>query len=183
MLGLGLAAGLLPARTVQAQSQIRHVIQADETLSALAERYGTTIAAIVSLNNLSDGQNIPVGLALLIPAGSGRNRSSHIRMCRHTRNSGRRKPEDHCAAVQGVHGCPRVGQRYRQCQSDQHGSAVMHSTHNVGHGANAGGHGHTHFHESALCQPTHGSRRRNPLPHCKQVRCIGGTPEGHQWNH
>ena len=70
VLGLGLAAGLLPARTVQAQSQIRHVIQADETLSALAERYGTTIAAIVSLNNLSDGQNIPVGLALLIPAGS-----------------------------------------------------------------------------------------------------------------
>ena len=70
LLGLGLVAGLLPSQTVQAQGQIRHVIQADETLSAIAERYGTTIAALVSLNNLSVGQNIPAGLVLLIPAGS-----------------------------------------------------------------------------------------------------------------
>ncbi len=48
-----------------------HVVQAGETLSQIAQRYGTTVAALVAENGLSSADLIRVGMRLTIPkAGS-----------------------------------------------------------------------------------------------------------------
>lgn len=48
-----------------------HVVQAGETLSGIAQRYGTTVAALVEANGLGDANLIRVGMRLLIVKGSG----------------------------------------------------------------------------------------------------------------
>jgi lysozyme len=47
--------------------QRTHTVKSGDTLYALAIRYGTTVAAIASANNLSDPNNIKVGQVLIIP--------------------------------------------------------------------------------------------------------------------
>lgn len=44
-----------------------HTVKSGDTLYALAIRYGTTVAAIASANNLSNPNNIKVGQVLIIP--------------------------------------------------------------------------------------------------------------------
>src|SRR6185503_6337250 len=45
-----------------------YVVQSGDTLSAIANRYGTTVQAIVSLNNLSDPGRLSIGQVLKIPS-------------------------------------------------------------------------------------------------------------------
>lgn len=46
-----------------------HVVQAGETLSQIAQRYGTTVAALVAANGLGSADLIRVGMRLTIPKG------------------------------------------------------------------------------------------------------------------
>lgn len=46
-----------------------HVVQAGETLSQVAQRYGTTVAALVAANGLGSADLIRVGMRLTIPKG------------------------------------------------------------------------------------------------------------------
>lgn len=46
---------------------IVHVVQVGETLAAIAESYGTTVEAILELNDLPDPDVIPVGESILVP--------------------------------------------------------------------------------------------------------------------
>jgi LysM repeat protein len=43
-------------------------VQSGDTLSAIATRFGTTVRAIVDLNNLADPNRLSVGQVLLIPS-------------------------------------------------------------------------------------------------------------------
>jgi len=45
-----------------------HVVEEGETLSTIAERYGTTVDELLSLNNVPDPNNVPVGQPLILPA-------------------------------------------------------------------------------------------------------------------
>ena len=47
---------------------IVYTIQRDDTLSRIAARYGTTVAILVELNNISNKNRIRAGHKLLIPA-------------------------------------------------------------------------------------------------------------------
>jgi len=65
--------GPTPAATPKptAAAPIVHVVQAGETLSGIAQRFGTTVAALVAANGLSSADLIRVGMRLTIPkAGS-----------------------------------------------------------------------------------------------------------------
>ena len=44
-----------------------HVVQVGETLGTIAESYGTTVEAILELNDLPNADVIPVGESILIP--------------------------------------------------------------------------------------------------------------------
>lgn len=46
---------------------VRHTVAPGDTLGALAERYGSTVPAIVAANGLADADTIAVGQALVIP--------------------------------------------------------------------------------------------------------------------
>lgn len=46
-----------------------YTVQAGDTLSAIAQRFGTTVEAIVAANNLADPDSIQVGQELIIPPG------------------------------------------------------------------------------------------------------------------
>lgn len=48
---------------------IEYTVGRGDTLFSIAQRYGTTVAAIVALNGLADPDDIEVGQVLLIPAG------------------------------------------------------------------------------------------------------------------
>ena len=48
-------------------SERTHTVAAGDTLYAIAIRYGTTVAAIASANNISNPNNISVGKVLIIP--------------------------------------------------------------------------------------------------------------------
>ncbi len=48
-----------------------HIVQRGETLSYIAWKYGTTVAAIVQANNLANPSLIYAGQRLVIPVGSG----------------------------------------------------------------------------------------------------------------
>ena len=52
-------------------SQQVYVVQAGETLSQIAQRYGTTVAAIVAANGLPSANTIGVGQRLIISKGGG----------------------------------------------------------------------------------------------------------------
>jgi LysM repeat protein len=52
---------------VPAQS---HTVQAGENLTAIAQRYGTTVQAIVTANNLTNPDRVAVGTVLIIPESS-----------------------------------------------------------------------------------------------------------------
>jgi LysM repeat protein len=46
-----------------------HTVQAGETLTAIAQRYGVTVQAIVSANNIANPDRVAVGTVLIIPVG------------------------------------------------------------------------------------------------------------------
>lgn len=46
-----------------------HTVQAGETLTAIAQRYGVTVQAIVSANNIANPDRVAVGTQLIIPMG------------------------------------------------------------------------------------------------------------------
>lgn len=71
LLVLGLAVTLVPSQALLAQGQNQHVVRTGDTLYAIADRYGTTVDAIVALNGLSGETYIYVGQVLRIPSGSG----------------------------------------------------------------------------------------------------------------
>ena len=48
-----------------------HVVKAGETLAQIAARYGVSVAALTSANNLKDANIIYVGQQLVIPAAAG----------------------------------------------------------------------------------------------------------------
>ncbi len=60
---------LIPLSEGQAPASERriHVVQAGDTLTALAARYGVTPAAIVAANQLADPNKLVVGMQLIIP--------------------------------------------------------------------------------------------------------------------
>ena len=53
-----------------APSVLQHEVQAGETLFAIAERYGVTVAVIMAENGLTDADAITIGQQLLLPAGA-----------------------------------------------------------------------------------------------------------------
>ena len=70
MLLFCLALLLVPLQSAaHAQGQTQHVVQTGDTLYSLAIRYGTTVSAIQSLNNLGADTYIYVGQVLQIPGG------------------------------------------------------------------------------------------------------------------
>jgi LysM repeat protein len=44
-----------------------HVVEEGETLSTIAERYGTTVEELLGLNDVPDPNNVPAGQALILP--------------------------------------------------------------------------------------------------------------------
>lgn len=46
-----------------------HTVQAGENLTAIAQRYGVSVQAIVSANNIPNPDRVAVGTALIIPDG------------------------------------------------------------------------------------------------------------------
>jgi GH25 family lysozyme M1 (1,4-beta-N-acetylmuramidase)/LysM repeat protein len=57
----------IPAEDATPSEPRTHTVKPGDTLSALAIRYGTTIAAIATANNISNINNIRVGQVLIIP--------------------------------------------------------------------------------------------------------------------
>ncbi len=53
-----------------------HIVQPGETLFAIAQHYGTSVAEIVALNQLADPDHIAVGQKLLIPSSAAQTASS-----------------------------------------------------------------------------------------------------------
>ena len=52
-----------------------YTVQAGDSLSAIASRFGTTVAELVSLNNISDPNLIYVGQVLKIPSSGNSSRT------------------------------------------------------------------------------------------------------------
>ena len=63
-------ATLEPADNLPTAGQQIHVVVSGETLGAIANRYNTTVAAIVELNSLTDPNALSVGQELVIPASN-----------------------------------------------------------------------------------------------------------------
>jgi murein DD-endopeptidase MepM/ murein hydrolase activator NlpD len=66
----------LVALVVVASAQKSHTIQRGETLTGIAERYGTTVQQIVDANRLTNPDGIVAGRTLTIPSGSASSGSS-----------------------------------------------------------------------------------------------------------
>ncbi|AHF90092.1 peptidoglycan-binding protein [Opitutaceae bacterium TAV5] len=62
--------GFVPAALLAAAGEATHVVRKGDTLSAIAARYGVTVAALRQRNRLT-GDVIKVGQKLVIPAASG----------------------------------------------------------------------------------------------------------------
>ena len=58
-----------PAEEAAQAGATVHVVQAGDTLSAIATRYGTTTAALVAANRLTNPDHLAIGQRLLIPEG------------------------------------------------------------------------------------------------------------------
>jgi LysM repeat protein len=56
-----------PEPTPAADEPERYVIQAGDTLTSVAARYGSTVEAIVAANGLSDPNAVEVGQEIVIP--------------------------------------------------------------------------------------------------------------------
>jgi LysM repeat protein len=67
--GAGPAPSASP-NTTAAAAPVIHVVAAGETVTSISHRYGTTIAAIVQVNGLSDASHLRVGQRLTIPGTS-----------------------------------------------------------------------------------------------------------------
>lgn len=52
-------------------STTTHIVSAGQTLSSIAQRYGTTVKAIQAANGITDADLVRIGRSLTIPAGSG----------------------------------------------------------------------------------------------------------------
>ncbi|MDR1281069.1 MAG: N-acetylmuramoyl-L-alanine amidase [Opitutaceae bacterium] len=63
-------AGIVPAALLAAAGEATHVVRKGNTLSAIAARYGVTVAALRQRNRLT-GDVIKVGQQLVIPAAPG----------------------------------------------------------------------------------------------------------------
>jgi LysM repeat protein len=63
-----------PAATRSYAATGSYTVRAGDTLSAIAERFGTTVAALVAANHLANPNLIYVGQVLNLQAGSGTNR-------------------------------------------------------------------------------------------------------------
>ena len=65
----------LPEPLIVAQSEVpvsgaTYAVQAGDTLSVIAERFGTTVDAIVEANDITDATSLGVGQLLIIPGAS-----------------------------------------------------------------------------------------------------------------
>jgi LysM repeat protein len=56
-----------PVTTVQATDSGTYVVQPGDTLSAIAQRFNTTVNAIVQANNLPNANSLQIGQSLIIP--------------------------------------------------------------------------------------------------------------------
>lgn len=65
------AAAAAPTATLDPANQQIYTIQSGDSLSAVADRFGTTLDAIVKANELSDPNVVYVGQRLIIPVGAG----------------------------------------------------------------------------------------------------------------
>ncbi|MBN1814446.1 MAG: LysM peptidoglycan-binding domain-containing protein [Anaerolineae bacterium] len=54
-----------------ASGTIYHTVRAGENLYRIAQRYGTTVEAIMAANSITDAHSLRVGQVLLIPVGGG----------------------------------------------------------------------------------------------------------------
>lgn len=63
---------------------IQHTVQPGETLSSIAQRYGTTVQALMQANGLTSASQIYVGQVLTIPASSGSSGGTQGCRIRHT---------------------------------------------------------------------------------------------------
>jgi murein DD-endopeptidase MepM/ murein hydrolase activator NlpD len=68
-LGLMVALGPLVAHAEPRVPQRTHEVKPGDTLTAIAKKYGTTVAALVRANNLPGPDAIKVGQHLVIPSG------------------------------------------------------------------------------------------------------------------
>lgn len=55
--------------TSQAGGEVKYVVQAGDTLIALAGRYGTTVEAIMTRNNIASASDLRAGQEIVIPSG------------------------------------------------------------------------------------------------------------------
>jgi murein DD-endopeptidase MepM/ murein hydrolase activator NlpD len=69
-LGLMVALGSVAAHAEPRVPQRTHEVKPGDTLHALAKKHGTTVAAIVTANNLPGPDRIKVGQRLIIPSGA-----------------------------------------------------------------------------------------------------------------
>jgi lysozyme len=63
---VGAVGGPVPGATAQ-PPQVIHEVQSGETLSSIADKYDTTVAVILTINNLSSPDLIYVGQQLVVP--------------------------------------------------------------------------------------------------------------------
>ncbi len=59
-----------PDTTTNASGRVTHTVKAGEKLSTIAKKYGVTVGAIATANNISDPSKIRAGQQLVIPNGS-----------------------------------------------------------------------------------------------------------------
>ena len=74
-----------PTSVSGGDGQVQHTVQPGETLSSIAQRYGTTVEALMQANGLNSTSQIYAGQVLTIPASSGGTSGCRIR---HTVQSG-----------------------------------------------------------------------------------------------
>jgi LysM repeat protein len=67
---------------------VQHTVQPGETLSSIAQRYGTTVEALMQANGLTSSSQIYAGQVLVIPASSGSSGGTLGCRIRHTVQSG-----------------------------------------------------------------------------------------------
>jgi len=79
----------LPEAPARQQTEwISHRVKKNETLSAIAKKYGTTVSAIVSANHIKKASQIRVGQVLVIPTDSYYKRPIEESATRHTVKKG-----------------------------------------------------------------------------------------------